>query len=113
MPHNLHPLPTPEWDVVNVWNDPHMTITLHQDGFILAIYLAWTLGGLAIYLFGHGLAPRDRPLFALMCGPAAWIAGIWKWYHLSKLRNVTPPPLPKTIHTPVRVEIWRMPKPRN
>lgn len=83
---------------------------MHIDGFILGCYLAWSLFGLVVYLFGHGLAPRPRPLYALLCGPAAWIAGIYKWHHLERhRREVTPPPLPK--HVVVQSQ-WKMPNNR-
>jgi hypothetical protein len=108
-PHELH-LP-PHDDMVTLWSGDHYTVALHQDGFILAVYLAWSLIGLAVYLFGHGLAPRPRTLLGLFCGPGAWIAAGYKCYHLEKhRRDALPPPLPKVKPPPLRH--WEF-KPRN
>ena len=88
---------------VTLWQNPHLW--LHDDGFWLAILLAWTVLGVPVYLFiGRGMKAQPKPLLTLVCGPAVYFIALYKVIMLRKVVS-RPPPLPS--------KSWQMPHGRN
>lgn len=107
--HAIH-APTPDVNLIQLYPGTHFEISLHYDTAVVLGLLAWSVLGVGVYLYGHGLKPEPKPLFTLICGPAAWMAACWKITYLTKIRRKSsPPPLPQ----PQLIEGWKMPKHRS
>jgi len=75
---------------------------LHIDGFLMGVALIWSVLGTAVYLFSHGLREGPKQALTVLCGPSAWVWGIYKNTLLRRIRKgMNPPPVPKK---------WTMPR---